>query len=104
MAKKNTKRNAKRINRNLDGVYFRIQRNGKWQNICFSDLTEEEMDSVVDNKNRSFAVSLKDSALLKEKGINADGLYMMVRRDNKASEKNTKSHDSAIKFAKELVR
>lgn len=24
-----------RINRELDGCYFRIQRDGKWQNICF---------------------------------------------------------------------
>ena len=30
--------------RNLDGVYFRVRRNNKWQNICFSDLTEEEME------------------------------------------------------------
>lgn len=35
------------MNRNLDGVYFRINRDNKWQNICFSDLTEEEMDSVM---------------------------------------------------------
>ncbi len=70
---------------------------------AYYDDTGKEVLYTTD-ENRSFAVSLKDSALLKEKGINADGLYMMVRRDNKASEKNTKSHDSAIKFAKELVR
>lgn len=33
--------------RNLDGVYFRIKRDDKWKNICFSDLTEEEMDRVM---------------------------------------------------------
>lgn len=27
--------------RNLDGIYFRVQRNNKLQFICFSDLTEE---------------------------------------------------------------
>lgn len=37
--------------RELDGVFFRIQRNDKWQNICFSDLTEEEMDSVLENRD-----------------------------------------------------
>ena len=36
--------------RELDGVYFRIERNGKWQNICFSDLTEEEMDRVMEGR------------------------------------------------------
>ena len=31
------------MDRNLDGVYFRVQRDGKWGNTCFSDLTQEEM-------------------------------------------------------------
>ena len=34
------------MNRNLDGVYLRVQRDGKWQNICFSDLTAEERDEL----------------------------------------------------------
>ena len=34
------------MNRNLDGVYFRIMRDDKWQNICFSDLTKEEREEV----------------------------------------------------------
>ena len=34
------------MNRELDGVYFRIERDGKWQPICFSDLTEEEREKV----------------------------------------------------------
>ena len=38
---------ADKINRELDGCYFRIQRDGKWQSICFSDLTEIERDSVM---------------------------------------------------------
>ena len=32
--------------RDLDGVYFRVQRDGCWKNICFSDLTLEERDEV----------------------------------------------------------
>ena len=35
------------MNRGLDGIYFRIQRDGVWQNICFSDLTDEERDNVM---------------------------------------------------------
>lgn len=36
--------------RDLDGAYFRVKRNGKWQNISFSDLTESEMYEVIDSK------------------------------------------------------
>lgn len=30
----------------LDGIYFRVERNGKWQSLCVSDLTPEELRSV----------------------------------------------------------
>lgn len=36
--------------RDLDGAYFRIKRDGKWQSICFSDLTDEEMDEVLETE------------------------------------------------------
>lgn len=36
--------------RDLDGIYFRVERDGKWQDICFSDLTEEEMYDIMDSK------------------------------------------------------
>lgn len=39
------------MNRNLDGVYFRVKRNGKWDNICFSDLSETEKVDVLKNKD-----------------------------------------------------
>ena len=35
------------MDRKLDGCYFRVQRDGKWQNVCFSDLTEEERNIVL---------------------------------------------------------
>ena len=37
--------------RNLDGVYFRIERDGKWQNVCFSDLTKEEMEYQIGDRS-----------------------------------------------------
>ena len=46
------------INRDLDGIYFRVQRDGKWQSICFSDLTEEEMKTVMQNKDINWVKSL----------------------------------------------
>lgn len=47
-----------RINRKLDGVYFRIKRDDKWENICFSDLTEEEMNKVLAGRNAEWLKSL----------------------------------------------
>lgn len=40
--------------RNLDGCYFRVKRNGKWQNICFSDLNTEERLEVLKDKDVVF--------------------------------------------------
>lgn len=44
--------------RNLDCVYFRINRNGEWQNICFSDLTEAEMKEILNSKTKTWVDSL----------------------------------------------
>lgn len=38
------------MNRNLDGVYFRVKRDGKWGNVCFSDMTREERDEVIKDR------------------------------------------------------
>lgn len=34
------------MNRNLDGIYFRVKRNEKYENVCFSDLTESEREEI----------------------------------------------------------
>lgn len=34
--------------RYLDGIYFRVKRGKHWESICFSDLTDEEMDKVLE--------------------------------------------------------
>ena len=39
------------MNRNLDGIFFRVKRDEKYENICFSDLTAEERDEIC--KDRS---------------------------------------------------
>lgn len=38
------------MDRNLDGFFFRVERDGKWCNACFSDLTEEQMRHVLDGR------------------------------------------------------
>lgn len=37
--------------RNLDSVYYRVVRDGKYVNRCFSDLTESEQDEVMAEYN-----------------------------------------------------
>lgn len=31
-----------------NGIYFRVKRNNRWESVCFSDLTDEEMDKVLE--------------------------------------------------------
>lgn len=45
-------------NRELDGIYFRVKRNNRWNNICFSDLTENEMNEIMKDKNIDWIKSL----------------------------------------------
>lgn len=34
--------------RDLDGAYFRVERNGRWESLCFTDLTREEQEKVLE--------------------------------------------------------
>lgn len=53
------------MNRNLDGCYFRVERDGKWQSVCFFDLTWEERGPILDKMEpegwRSLCCILADS-------------------------------------------
>ena len=46
------------MDRNLDGVYFRMKRNGKFDNVCFSDLTDDEKQKVMKNRDVEWLKSL----------------------------------------------
>ena len=46
------------MNRNLDGIYFRVKRDGKWDNVCFSDMTQEEMEQVMENRDIDWLKSM----------------------------------------------
>ena len=35
-----------KIQRNLDGIYFRVKRDGVYKSICYSDMTAEERDEI----------------------------------------------------------
>ena len=46
------------MDRELDGVYFRIQREDKWESVCFSDMTKNEMEDVLKDKSLEYIKSL----------------------------------------------
>lgn len=42
------------IKRDLDPAYFRVEREGKWESLCFTDLTEKERGVVMDGRPESW--------------------------------------------------
>ena len=46
------------MDRELDGVYFRVKRNNEYDNVCFSDLNEEEMKEVLQGRDTEWLKSL----------------------------------------------
>lgn len=62
------------MNRKLCGVYFRVERDGKWQNICFSDMTKDEREKVLCEKPDEFLRGLchRLADVLKEIGDEFD--------------------------------
>lgn len=46
------------MNRNLDGYYFRVKRNDKYENICWSDLTEDEMNMILTGRSEEWLKAL----------------------------------------------
>lgn len=35
--------------RGLDSMYFRVERDGKWRDLCFTDLTSEEQKNALES-------------------------------------------------------
>ena len=67
------------MNRNLDGIYLRIERDGKYQPICLSDMTEQELE---DNLNAERGEWLKGAVIhlaLTLRGIGDD--FGLERRE-----------------------
>ena len=46
------------MDRNLDGVYFRVKRGEKWGPVCFSDMTTEERDEIIKDRSTEWWKSL----------------------------------------------
>lgn len=51
------------MNRNLDGIYFMVKREGKYEPVCFTDLTEDEIEELMGDRGakwwKSIALELK---------------------------------------------
>ena len=58
------------MRRNLDGVYFRFGT----ENICFSDLSEEQQEEVMNNRSEEWLKSLckRLAEVIKEMGDQFD--------------------------------
>lgn len=52
------KGDMKTMNRNLDGYYFRVKRGDRWENVCFSDLTQEEKEFMLAGRSEEWLKSL----------------------------------------------
>ena len=46
------------MNRELDGCYFRIVREGVGHSVCFTDLTKEERNALLADKDTQFLKNL----------------------------------------------
>ena len=61
--------------RNLDGIYFRIERDGKCQNVCYSDMTKDERDEIAETKARQLTSDQMASWWRSMAELLADQLY-----------------------------
>ena len=50
--------------RELDGAYFRVERNGKWESVCFTDLTSDERDAVCEGRTKKWLRSMIEILVL----------------------------------------
>ena len=46
------------MNRNLDGCYFRVNRNNKYVDVCFSEIKEKEREEILSGRNTNWLKSL----------------------------------------------
>lgn len=69
--------------RGLDGVYFRVKRGKHWESICFSDLSDEEMDKVLEGHSVEW---LKSVCKILGRTIRGIGDKLDICRERKEEE------------------
>jgi len=63
--------------RNLDGIYFRVQRDGKWCNVCYSDLEPHEREEVARKRAKNSTIEERAAWWRSMADLLADALYDM---------------------------
>lgn len=66
-----------KMQRNLDGVYFRVEREGRWRNVCYSDMTATERKSVVYDRMSGRSLGEQADYYRRLAELMADTLYDM---------------------------
>lgn len=79
---------------NLDEAYIDIS---EWA----GDIGEK---AVLSGDGGTYGVSLKDSKIMKQCGIDSDDLYVFIKNDSIDKEKNKIAEENAIILAKELIK
>ena len=46
------------VKRELDGIYFMVNRDGKNEPVCFTDLTDEEIDYITSGRDIEWWITL----------------------------------------------
>lgn len=69
--------------RELDGVYFRVKRGKHWESICFSDLSDEEIDKVLEGHSVQW---LKSVCKILGRTIRGIGDKLDICRERKEEE------------------
>lgn len=62
------------MKRDLDGVFFRVERDGRWLSLCFTDLTEAERERVMEHRSLAWTrrLALIMARTLREMGDQLD--------------------------------
>lgn len=63
--------------RNLDGIYFRVKRDGKWVTVCYSDMEKHERDEIAAKRAESSTLEEQVAWWRSMTDLLADQLYDM---------------------------
>lgn len=83
----------------LNGIDSLYQSAEKWYN---GDLSEVE--TVYANDGKPYAISLKNSSILKENDIDSENLFVMIKNDEYCKEKSEIALNNAVSVANKLVK
>ena len=63
--------------RNLDGVFYRVKRGGRWCTVCFSDMTPDERREVIYDRMSEKPMDEQVGYYRRLAELMADQLYSM---------------------------